>query len=644
MRLVPPLLSLLVALFGCKPASDTKTPDDTDTDDTDVPDNPDWTLGPALPDCTPAAGSGIDVALSGVVLTIDGPEAGWVVYNKSTGIIECVGAACDPGDAEVVCTEGVISPGLIDTHNHLQYNILGPWDHDELYGDRYDWQSDGDYWDFREAYNDLWDSGFYECEIGIWVELRVLVGGGTSAVGASGPDCIDVLVRNLDEESGITDYKLYYSSGKVQWVDESDGDDFANELNSGKYEAVLHHVAEGIDGRVSWEIDHMFDIGMTGPGQLYVHATDATVSQLAQMAADGTGIIWSPRSNLDLYAQTTPADVALRLGVPLIVGPDWTWSGSANPPEEMACAYDYLQSRQSDISDVELFSLETDEAARLLNLDGLVGSLYEGMIADISVFSWSDEPYRAVIQAEPTDVRLVIIGGQAHYGLSELAQNISPNAAYCETVDACGEDRVLCFDSDDWYSADIAATLQTALSSITMPAELAYAKELYGLWTCDEDRPSCDISMTATTEDADGDGVADGDDLCVGAYDPLQKDHDGDGVGDACDPCPLYANGEDCDHEPSDIDGDGVANTTDLCPWIYDDQGDADGDNKGDACDDCPNDSNPGDAPCPAVPLLISDIRDPSSPDHPATLSPVSVANVVVTALREGKGFFIQDP
>ncbi len=56
--------------------------------------------------------------------------------------------------------------------------------------------------------------------------------------------------------------------------------------------------------------------------------------------------------------------------------------------------------------------------------------------------------------------------------------------------------------------------------------------------------------------DADGDGVCDPDDICVGYDDNL--DIDGDGVPDDCDVCPF--------DDPDDSDGDGVCDTDDPCP------------------------------------------------------------------------------
>jgi hypothetical protein len=78
------------------------------------------------------------------------------------------------------------------------------------------------------------------------------------------------------------------------------------------------------------------------------------------------------------------------------------------------------------------------------------------------------------------------------------------------------------------------------------------------------------------TDDADGDGKADGYDNCPFVANRDQADTDGDGVGDACDNCPTVPNpdqrdtdgdgkGDACD---DDLDGDGIPNAQDNCPNI----------------------------------------------------------------------------
>jgi len=629
----------------------TETDTSTQTETTETKEQPgsSWTPGPKLPDCTPQPGSGDAVALSGVVLTPQGPQGGLVVYRRSTGLIECIGDQCATDDAEVVCTEGVISPGLIDAHNHMQYNVLQPWRHTELFDDRYDWQSDSDYWDYREAYDAIDDE--YRCEIGKWAELRLIVSGATTAVGASGGSCIDILARNLDEgPSGhhIDAYDMSYSSSNVSGLDSSDASGYLSDLSGGALDAALWHVSEGVGGSVRDELDHMSELQLTGPGAVFVHATDATTSQLARMAADGTGLLWSPRSNLDLYAETTQADVARKLGVTVALGPDWTWSGSANPVRELQCARDYLSSRQTDIDDVALWEMATTDAARLLGLDGVMGGLFEGGVADIAVYNFLAEPYRAVIESEPEDVRLVIIDGSALYGVPELVGVLADQPSTCDSVNPCGgQTRLLCVvaggSGDDAQTHnDIESTLVTALSSVQMPTDLAYAKELMGLWVCEDTRDSCDMS-SPTGGDQDGDGVGDEVDVCPDSYDPLQRDQDSDGQGDVCDACPLNATATECDSDLEDIDGDGVLNEEDVCPWLYDDQSDTDKDGHGDSCDVCPDIANPGSAPCPGDSMSIMAIRDPSHPDHPQEGTRVVVEGVV-SAVNSGYGFFLQDP
>ncbi|MCP3981111.1 MAG: VCBS repeat-containing protein, partial [bacterium] len=109
--------------------------------------------------------------------------------------------------------------------------------------------------------------------------------------------------------------------------------------------------------------------------------------------------------------------------------------------------------------------------------------------------------------------------------------------------------------------------------------------------------------------DRDGDGVCDGQDLCLDSADPDQNDADLDGIGDACDNCTSTVNpgqadedgdgiGDPCDPclaDPvNDPDGDGICAVLDVCPLVFDAaQMDVDVDGIGDVCDNCPFDANP---------------------------------------------------
>ena len=99
--------------------------------------------------------------------------------------------------------------------------------------------------------------------------------------------------------------------------------------------------------------------------------------------------------------------------------------GVDEPGSSLTCAVEYLQTRDSDISDVTLWSWTTSEAARILNLDGELGGL-SADAADISVFSYSETPYRVVVEADPKDTRLVLRDGEALYGTPAMVEQAWP--------------------------------------------------------------------------------------------------------------------------------------------------------------------------------------------------------------------------
>ena len=593
--------------------------------------------------------------LEGNVLAPDAVYVGGQVAVDATGTIQCVGCNCaQGGETTVVCPDASISPGLINTHDHITYTNDPPYtDTGERYDDRQQWRIGLD------NHTKIPAPGGASTDQVSWGELRFLMGGATSTVGSGGAAG---LLRNLDKATlleGLTTpavkfdtFPLGDSSGTRQLANCNYGT-ATTPAEIASVDAYEPHTAEGIDGYAHNEFlcesSATYDTAAPGVSNdlalgktAMIHAIGLQPNDYALMAQSHTSLIWSPRSNITLYGDTARVTTAASLGVRIALGTDWLPSGSMNMLRELACA-DSLNSTYFNhyFTDKQLWAMTTSNAAGVTATDSAIGSLAMGKVADIAIFAGHGAaPYRAVIQAQPQDVALVMRGGKVLYGDDT---SVGALATGCDTVDVCGTSKQVCLQSEIGMSL---ADLTTSVGAAMYPA-----------FACGTpmNEPSCTpmrpVSVAGSTVytgtpaagDMDGDGVPDASDNCPTVFNPIrpvddgkQGDADGDGLGDACDPCPRDANSTNCTpYNPDDSDGDGVANTSDNCPNTPNpDQADADGDGKGDACDPCPMLANPGSMGCP---VSIYDIKQSKWPIG----TPVEVGNALVTGTG-ASGFFVQ--
>jgi hypothetical protein len=553
-------------------------------------------------------------------------DDGEVYVNANTGQILCVSSDCSESPqaatATVICTGGVITPGLINAHDHGTYDHLPRWKHAQLYQDRYAWQKDNSYKAFKKPNASVGTAA--KCENLKWTEFRELLSGVTSIQGVSSAvgTCATGWVRDLDDKkgaSGLTGYLIEtHVVPAIAGAAQSDIDNWKQGLDAATYQNVIIHLGEGVNAAAKQEWYDLVDLGLARPHVSMIHATGLTGVELAEARQQNMAIIWSPQSNLDLYGDTTRVPAALNLGLTVALGPDWTASGSIHPLDELKCAKTVSDKRFGGMLTPEiLVGMVTTQAAKAVGADNWVGKLATGYMADIAVFTGDrKKPLESVIAARPEQVRLTMVGGKALYGDDELMLQLGKSD--CETLDVCGIPKRLCSQDPTTGAkggeklADVQntliSTLATAKAKDLPSTEFLYAYELWPLFLCGTAGDAlikCDMAPTLadppSAADPDGDRQKGTADNCPNVWNPDQGDLDGDKVGDACDPCPLVQNATQCPKPgPTDLDGDGRANDQDNCPQVANDtQVDGDGDGKGDACDPCPKAANPGDAACP---------------------------------------------
>jgi cytosine/adenosine deaminase-related metal-dependent hydrolase len=609
------------------------------------------------------------------------------LFIDKNGIIACAAKTCSgtPGygsAARIECKNAVVSPGLINPHDHISFANNPPHKPtDERFEHRHDWRK-GARGHTRIATNAKSVANAVEA-----AELRFVMSGVTAIAGAGGANG---LVRNVDGnpaqlEAGL---EMKIADSDTFPLDDSNNTTFPTSCdgwNSAKRRkaadiaplyAYLPHISEGIDRSAHAEFICQSN-GNESASPTYdlierqtavVHGIAVTPEDVRRFRTDRAILVWSPRSNVDLYGNTAPIALYDNLGVPIALGTDWLPSGSMNMSRELRCA-DELNEKYfgRKLTDRQLWQMVTINAAFAVGAQHALGMLKKGYLGDVVIFDATGKKnaYRAVIEAGVEDTILVLRGGKALYGdTSIVKEEAAGGGEDCEDFAVCGVAKKACVKKD--LKKKSLADLQKA------------ADEVYPLFFCKNtvpiDEPSCVPKRGPTKDmpnvssysgikpgDKDGDGIPDVNDNCPNVFNPIrpmdgdaQPDLDGDGIGDACDKCPFDP-GESCTPpNADDMDGDGVTNGVDNCPEDpSDDQTDADGDGKGAPCDkdsagnSCDNRANSGHAACPAI-YTVAQLRRQDDPQHPKPGSTRAIVKGVwVTGVKDSGsgtwGFFIQE-
>jgi 5-methylthioadenosine/S-adenosylhomocysteine deaminase len=356
-------------------------------------------------------------------------------------------------------TGGVIFPGFVDLHNHPMYSVFPHWKAPRPFANRYEWRDLQDYKDrIGTPGGELQkkdDQTF--CDLDENAEVMAVIGGTTSLTGISPrktsppiPDCVAGLVRNLDWASG------FYGAGvghervknalgitpRDMKLEDASADTTA--LSTGALDLLLIHVAEGSskDMETSLEFLALEGRGLMRPHVGVIHGIGLVEDDFRAMRAADVALIWSPRSNLELYGETTNIPAAVKQGVTIALAPDWSPTGSANMLGEIKYASRYSRvNLGGGISNEQLFEMATSVPARIAGIDDKVGRIAPRLYADLIVLSVdSADPFGGLANARATDVRLVVIGGTPVYGTPELLSRLQTST---ETFDVCGKSMAL---------------------------------------------------------------------------------------------------------------------------------------------------------------------------------------------------------
>ncbi len=402
--------------------------------------------------------------LHGTVLTPFGFSEGAHVLVLRRDIV-CVGVCTDDPaakDATWVATGGIISPGLIDSHNHVTYNFLPEWKPPggQLFENRYQWSDDPSYEAHIEPFAAHRSSGSHFCPAARWGELRSLVHGTTTIMGQSQlQNCIKGGARNADHEHRLKHDHMRTTISSPRDVTDEQAENFLDSIyqEDEPTERIAVHMAEGYAennvllefgswaGRDERDNRHRGISLLVEGTSLLIHGVGLTSSELDEVAATNSKMVWSPSSNIALYGRTADIAGILDRGITVGLGPDWTVSGEDDMLAELRFARAWaVQNGVAELTHERLWRMATEEGAVVVGLDGYVGKIEVGYRADLAVFSkLRPDPYESVAANGGADVQLVMVDGEAYYGPAALEDTLA-RGSECEPFDACGVPKFIC--------------------------------------------------------------------------------------------------------------------------------------------------------------------------------------------------------
>jgi len=299
-------------------------------------------------------------------------------------------------------SQWALYPGLINAHDHLEFNHYPRTRWRECYPNASQWAADFDPHLAEEPFRGLRALPLRErCMIGAW---KNLASGVTTVAHHNPPHKLlwarDFPLRVLRRYTWA--HSLYLTPPRT-----------LQEAWRRAWRGVfMLHLAEGTDAAAAAELDALEKLGGLSHKTVLIHGVG--IVDVEKAVEKSAGLVWCPSSNLFLLGQTAQVGAWFAAGK-LALGSDSRLTADGDLLDELRAAH-----QTGQLSPRQLFHLVTDYAARLLRLSD-VGDLRPTMRADVLALPRADDPYLALVNARRADVAWVLRDGRrvflpSHFG------------------------------------------------------------------------------------------------------------------------------------------------------------------------------------------------------------------------------------
>ena len=304
------------------------------------------------------------------------------------------------GSRGLDCGGYLILPGLINAHDHLEFNLFprlgnGPYESSA------EWARDI-HSVFKRPIETVLEIPLRERLL--WGGLKNLVSGVTTVCHHNPWN------RRFDERFPIRVIRAFSWAHSLEFCTNLP----ERHAACAKTRPFVFHAGEATNGTGRREMETLAKLGLFAWNSVMVHGVAINRESLKLARKQGCSLVWCPSSNLFTLGKTLPGYV-LKSGLPIALGTDSALTAEGDMLDELRVAR-----RISGLGEQRLYRMVTDVAANVLRLQRGEGTIQTGGVADLLLYRDRGLTPAGTLFSQTPEA--VIVGGIPQLMTSSVAQ------------------------------------------------------------------------------------------------------------------------------------------------------------------------------------------------------------------------------
>lgn len=196
------------------------------------------------------------------------------------------------------------------------------------------------------------------------------------------------------------------------------------------------HLAEGVDELAGAELSRLVELGGLRSNTVLVHGVGLSKSDVERIANAGASLVWCPSSNEFLFDRTAPLEHMFGR-IRIALGTDSTLTGNASLFDEIRCAI-----RLKNIDPLSALTMVTSLPANIFRMDK--GVIAEGKAADLLLYDCEGgDPLNAFLHLDLSKIQCLMRKGVPLYGDASLVRTLRGSGGTYTNMNVSGRRKMV---------------------------------------------------------------------------------------------------------------------------------------------------------------------------------------------------------